>query len=264
VSEVIYLYGFVPAGSPAPPESVRGLEHGAVELVEAGGFLAAVGRLPAGEYTEETVQARLREVPWVADRAVAHERVVAWFVDHSEIVPARLLTLYSSEAALREAASADGDRVASLLERFRGQREWDLKVSYRPAELTRHLGEISAEVAELDGQIAAAAPGRRFLLARKREDVVRTELTRAARDAAAGLLEALRPHALDTLRLPAPGGEAELPVALNAALLVRTGDAPALRSAAAERTPSLEAHGFAVVLSGPWAPYRFMARAHDG
>jgi hypothetical protein len=248
VSEVIYLYGFVPAGSPAPPETVRGLEHGAVELLEAGAFLAAVGRLPAGEYTEETVQARLREVPWVADRAVAHERVVAWFVDHSEIVPARLLTLYSSESALREAAASDGRRVASLLERFRGQREWDLKVSYRPAELTRHLGEISTEVADLDRQIAAATPGKRFLLARKREDVVRTELSRAARDAAAALLDALRPHALETIQLPAPGGEAELPVALNAA---------------GERTPSLEAQGFVVVLSGPWAPYRFMARAHD-
>jgi hypothetical protein len=263
VSRVLYLYGFVPESAQLPPDSLRGVDDAAVELLDGPGFCSAVARLEAEAYQPEHVEAQFQEVAWVADRAVAHERVVAWFVDHAEIVPARLLTLYSSEQALAETARSERDRVLDLLQRFRGLREWDLKISYKPSELKRHLGELSTEVAELDRQIEQAAPGKRFLLTRKREDVLRTELTRAARTAAAAYLDDLRGHARDVIRLPATATEAELPIALNVALLVAGQDAESLRQRAATQREELEARGFVVALSGPWAPYRFMGKSDE-
>jgi hypothetical protein len=263
VTTILYLYGFVPEASPQPDPTLHGLDGTAIELLSGPGFRCVVSRLAAEEYTPETVEARLREVPWVAERAVAHERVVAWFVDHTDIVPARLLTLYSSEAVLEEAAVSERERIAGLLRRFAGLREWDLKVSYHAEALSGHIAELSASVAELDRDIEAAAPGRRFLLSRKREDLVRTELARAARTQAASLLEELRTHARDVVRLGGTSAEVELPVALNAALLVAAGDTATLRQAAARLRPQLEAQGFVVSLSGPWAPYRFMSGGND-
>ena len=76
-----------------------------------------ISRVPGGEYAPAAVESRLRDPTWVADHGVRHERVIAWFVDHAQILPARLLSLYSSPAALAEAAAGQAARIAGELDR---------------------------------------------------------------------------------------------------------------------------------------------------
>lgn len=70
-------------------------------------------------------------------------------------------------------------------------REWDLKISYREAELIQHAGMLSDVVRELDDRIAAATPGRQYLLAKKRDELMRDEITRIARAHARAVLDDL-------------------------------------------------------------------------
>ena len=258
VSDVVYLYGFVPLAAPAPPAALAGLEGRAVERLELDGLAAIVSDLPGDGYTADAVDARLADLQWVAERGLAHERVVAWFVDHAEIVPVSLLTLYSSREALRAALAPRAGAVQAQLERLRGRREWDLKVACHREELARHAGEVAPEVHALDAEIAAAAPGRRFLLERKREDLVKRELGSAARHVAQQFLDEVRPHAEAVVPLTLPPTAAELPVVLAAALLVPREREEELRTLVGMRARELELLGFSVELTGPWAAYRFL------
>lgn len=264
MSDVIYLYGFVPAGAPTPPAGLTGLEDRAVALVEAGGVQAVVSELPGEGYSAQHIEALLQDLPWVAERGLAHERVVAWFVDAAEILPAPLFTLYSSRAALVQAVGARGAEVRAQLERLSGRREWDLKVGYRRDELERHAGTVSEEVRALDAEIAEAAPGRRFLLERKRAEVVKRELGAAARAVAQQLLEEVRPLAEAAVALSPPRDAAELPVLLAAALLLRREAEPDARLLVQQRADALARLGFSVEFTGPWAPYRFLEAATAG
>ena len=178
-------------------------------------------------------------------------------MDHSAIVPSRLLTLFSSEPALR-AAVKDHAGIRRDLERFAAAREWDLKVSWDPARLAEHLGEVSEEIGALDRQIADATPGRRFLLERKRRDAVRTEGRATARRLAGELLERLRAFAQSDVGLPPPPDES--PVVLNVALLVPKERERDMLEAAAPSIARLEGLGITAALTGPWAPYRFTER----
>lgn len=258
VSDVVYLYGFVPAHAPPPPPTLAGLEGRAVERVELDGLTAIVSELPAALYTADRINARLDDLQWVAERGLAHEHVVAWFVDHGEIIPASLFTLYSSRAALLDALRPRREAVQSQLERLGGRREWDLKVAYHREELVRHAASVSGEVRALDEAIAAAAPGKRFLLERKRDDLVKRELGAAARDVAGQLLEEAKAHVEDVVPLTLPRTAAELPVVLAAALLVPREREEALRVLVEQRATALERIGFSVELTGPWAAYRFL------
>lgn len=259
MSELIYLYGFVPADVRLPTGGLAGVADAGVDSLPLAGFAAAVSRLPVAEFGAEALEARLRDLPWVAEQGLAHERVVAWFVDHAEILPAPLFTLYSSPELLQAEAASRAGEVERALGDFAGLREWDLKVTYLPARLAEHLGELSPEVAELDRRIAQASPGTRFLLERKRDALARTETARAARESAAGLLEALAPLAERSLRLPLAQTDGSGPVALNSALLVRRDREAALATEFAARRAELERLGIAAAFSGPWAPYRFVA-----
>jgi hypothetical protein len=264
VSEVLYLYGFVPAEREAPPAELVGMEDGAVEIEPLAGFSAAFTHVPADPYGAEALESLLSDLRWVADRGLTHERVVAWFVDRGPIVPAPLFTLYSTAESMRRAVEDHAVTIREQLRRFEGVREWDLKVAWDAVALERHAAAVSDDVRALDEDIAAAAPGRRYLLERKRASLLADELSRAARRIAGELLEEVRAFAGDAVTLPATGAAGELPVVLRAALLVPTEEEEAFARHLSARREELGAIGVSVHFSGPWAPYRFVEGAHGG
>lgn len=260
MNAVVYLYGFVPAAAEPPPAAFTGVAERAVQLLDVADFQVAISYVPADAYAGEAVEVRLQDLGWVGEQGLAHERVVAWFVDHGHIVPAPLLTLYSSADALTTAAWSRAAEISSQLRRFEGMREWDLKVAYRAPDLARHAGQLSAEIRTLDEQIAEATPGRRFLLEKKRSDLVRNAIGDLARERATGFMEEVRRHAADLVVLPIPRATHELPVVLHAALLVRAAEELRLADEVARRAADLDGIGMSVQFSGPWAPYRFLER----
>lgn len=262
---VLYLYGFVPPRSPSPPGDLPGVAERPVELVDVGFCRAAVTRLPAGAYASATVESRLQDLEWVARHGLAHERVVTWFVDEAWILPARLLTLYSSAGSLREEAASRRAEIADALEEMEGLYEWDLKISYDAARLQEHLGELSDEIAALEDEIAGTSPGRGYLLGRVKEEKARDRAGRAARRVAEGTLDALREHSVDAVVLELTGESDDLPVVLGAALLARPEAEDRLRREIRDRSGKYRGKGIEIAFSGPWAPYRFLeARSGSG
>lgn len=258
MSQVVYLYGFVPPDTPLPPPDVAGVAGAPVRLVDLGVVRAAVADLPASVYAAPLVESRLQDLAWVGEQGMAHERVVVWFSDHSDILPARLLSLYSGDDALRTALAGRIDAIAATLRTLSGRREWNLKVAYDADELARHGAEISADLRQMEERIAAATPGRRYLLERQRADMVKQEVSRAGRSLARELLDALREHAADVRELPLTDSDENGTVVLNAALLVERSAEQALRARAADRYSHYTGLGLIISFSGPWAPYRFV------
>jgi hypothetical protein len=181
MNDVVYLYGFVPPGGPLPPAALTGIGDAPVELVAGDGVDAVISRLPGHTFSAATVEARLEDLAWVGEQGLAHERVVLWFVDSHRILPARLFTLFSGDAALRDALAARAPAVRAALDRVGDRREWNLKVSYDPETLVRHAGEVSEVLRALDEEMAAAPPGRRYLMQRKRDSLARDEVGRRRR-----------------------------------------------------------------------------------
>ncbi|HSJ23372.1 MAG TPA: GvpL/GvpF family gas vesicle protein [Longimicrobiales bacterium] len=259
MSDVVYLYGFVPAGTLAPPQELAGIGAAPVTLLELGPVNAAVSLLPATDFDAASVEARLQDVAWVGEQGLAHERVVLWFVDHHRILPARLFSLYTSADALRQALESQAGRLAGMLADLGDRREWNLKVACDPGEMARHAPEVSEQVAALDAEIATAPPGRRYLMQRQRTDLVRDEVGRAGRRLADELLAELGAHADEVRTLPLASVDAEAgTVLLNAALLVRRDREQDLQTAAEAAVARLRPLGVRASFSGPWAAYRFL------
>lgn len=264
MSELVYLYGFVPPGSPAPGD-LAGIAEAPVAVVDSGvpAFRAVVSSLPATDWSADVLDGRLKDLRWVAARGLEHERVVAWFVDHAEILPASLFTLYTGEPALHAAVAGRGELIAQQLDHFRGLREWDLKVGYDADTLTVHAGALSDEIRAFDAELETAPPGRRYLLEKKRAVLVAAQLTDVARREAIALLDRLEPVAREVRTLPLPRTDRDLPVVLHAALLLDRQAAPAVSDRVTGRGEELRRVGISVDWSGPWAPYRFLRHADD-
>jgi hypothetical protein len=258
-SELIYLYGFLGADAPEPAATeLDGMAGAAVRVHEAAGLRVAISAVPEDDYSVGRIEGQLDDLDWVARQGLAHERVVSWFVDHGDIVPVALFTLYSGLDALERDMAGRGPQARGHLERLAGQREWDLKLVCDAGRATAALAEASPAMRELDAEIAGAAPGRRFLLERKRQALARDELRRVTSERADALLEALAAHANAVVRLTIPRTTEELPLLLHAALLVPRANESALAHTLDAVLTPLEPLGFAASLTGPWAPYRFV------
>lgn len=256
MSELCYLYGFVPLGTAPPPRALSGIDGGAVSLVDAGPVVAVTSSVRGAEFNADAMSDRMQDLNWVGARGLEHERVVAWFVDHAEILPVSLFTLFSSPDAMLRDATARAVTIREQLDRLHDKREWDLKVSWDERELVKHAGDIVQSIRDIDAEIESASAGKKFLLERKRADLLKRDLANAARDRARGLLEELARHARRVVALPIPRTEG-LPVVLNAALLVERGEESALQNVAATRAAELALIGMTVQFTGPWAAYRF-------
>lgn len=260
MSELVYLYGYIPAGAGAEDlPGLRGVADRLVELVPCGEALAVVSRVPGDEYQADRIEARLTDMAWLGDHGMAHERVVAALVDRGTVLPMRLFTLFSSLDALRAECATRAEWLRDSLARLHGLRQWDLKVAYDSDRMLAVIGETSDEVAAIDAELAAAMPGRKYLLQRRRDDVARAAVRKAVASLGDEILASLSPAAADVKRVPPPSSAepGELPVILSAALLVSRDEEPRLRELLAAESERLSARGVSIACSGPWAAYRF-------
>ena len=263
MTDLVYLYGFVPALVRTPTEPVTGMGGRPVEVLELNELSAVISKVPVAEFSRDRVELGLQDLAWVAEQGIAHERVVAFFVDQAQILPASLFTLYSTEHALRSAVAAQHEALVAELHRLTGVREWNLKVSYDAGVLSRELGRFSDAVQTLDGEIQQAAPGRRFLLEKKRAELAKSEVLRAAREEAERIVERIKPLCVETRALPLPQSKEALPVVLHAALLVEREREESVVAELEGESAALGASGVALSFSGPWAPYRFARHGSD-
>lgn len=259
---LVYLYGVVPAAAPAPPESLGGIDEASVRLVRAGGIAGIVSTVAADAYREDALDARLSDVAWVGQRAVEHERVLTWFVDRTTVVPSAPFSLHASDARLRDRLAEQSARMEQALARLQGHQEMGIRIWRDEARFAEHLDRQSSMLADLQRDMAAATPGRRYLLQKKLEAARTEEATRATDMLVRQADEELRTVAADACWLaipPAEGGARPRTLVLHAAYLVPATSQAAFsdivqRIAAAQRSAGLDWE-----YTGPWPAYHFVA-----
>jgi hypothetical protein len=213
-----------------------------------------VGDAPLPAYSGEEIERRLTDLAWVSDRAVAHERVVAYFAALGPVVPMKLFTLFASAERAVETLRAERERLARVLAKVAGAAEWGVRVHF-----DAHRGRRAAEPAT---SAAAGEPvsGRDFL--RRKKAAQEAARNRAGETSAAveTAFDALSHHAAEARRrepMSPMSPESGPRLLLDAAFLVsteRTDEFERAVQAAAER---LAASACEVTLTGPWPPYSF-------
>jgi len=246
-----YVYCLVRSARPPSLRAVpRALPGGArVRLLDAGGGLwAVVTHLPERGYGETSLADGLKDLDWVARRALAHEAVVEHFLRAPAVLPMKLFTLFNSDERALAHISGERRRLDRVLARPDLQLEHGLRLTLDEGTKTVR------RVARKTGSESGAA-----YLARKRDLIEgnREHLARARRDANR-VYRAMAREATAARRRPeterAPGST----LLVDAAFLVSTRRMRAFRAALRRQSRELGSSGVRMALTGPWPPYHFV------
>lgn len=252
--ELRYLYAVANARakSAIATADLRGIEGSRVEAVVEGGLLGATSIVPATDYEEGPLNERLQDLEWLAPRAASHQEVNGRLLDLADaVVPLAFGAIYRGTDGVRELLRTRADDFADRLRAVEGRAEWIISIEREGSK-----APPGDAVRALDAEIAAAPPGRAFLLGKRRDEVVREE--RRMRDVAIAeeawaTIEAIaeRVYREQLIDDPIAAAVARFSVLAPRVREVELGDVVRRLGA----TGTLQ--GYRVRLSGPWPAYRF-------
>jgi len=249
-----YLYAVASANAKAAiaAANLLGIEGGRVEGIVEGRLLGVTSAVPASSYEEEPLNERMQDLEWLAPRAASHQEVNGKLLELADaVVPLAFGAIYRDLAGVRALLRTRADDFADRLRAVEGRAEWIVSIE-RDGSGVPTGGAVSA----LDAEIAAAPPGRAFLLGKRRDEVIREE--RRTRDAAVAeetwaKIEAVaeRVYREPLIEDPTVVAIARFSVLLHRDREVELGDV--VRRVGA----SGASEGYRLRLSGPWPAYRF-------
>jgi hypothetical protein len=252
--ELRYLYAVASAraGAPIAAANLRGIDGGRVEGIVEGRLLGATSSVPASDYEEAPLNQRLQDLEWLAPRAASHQDVNGKLLELTDaVIPLAFGAIYRDAEGVRELLRTRADDFADRLRAVEGRAEWVVSIE-RDGSAAATGGAARA----LDAKIAAAPPGRAFLLGKRRDEVIRED--RRTRDAAVAeetwmTIEAIaeRVYREPLIEDPTIAAIARFSVLARRDREVELGDV--VRRLGASGT----SEGYRVRLSGPWPAYRF-------
>jgi len=208
--------------------------------------------VPASDYEEGPLNERLQDLEWLAPRAASHQEVNGRLLELAgAVIPLAFGAIYRDREGVRELLRVRAGDLAERLRAVEGRAEWIISI-----EREGSAAPTGGAVRALDDEIAAAAPGRAFLLGKRRDEVIREE--RRARDAAVAeetwtSIEAIaeRVYREPLIDDPAAAAIARFSVLARRDREVELGDV--VRRLGGTGV----SEGYRVRLSGPWPAYRF-------
>ncbi|MEU4211013.1 GvpL/GvpF family gas vesicle protein [Streptomyces sp. NPDC026206] len=260
-AEQLYLYIYaVTRDSDAVTDAldnVTGVAGEPVGGVRHLGLMALAGPVPAADYGEGRLPARLENLDRLEQIARAHQRVIDTVTATGPcVLPLRLATVFHDEAGVRTMLESRRSLLGSALDRLDGRTEWGVKVHALPADAP----PAPAPGGPRTGAPRAAMSGRDYLRRRVTERHAHEKEARRVEEAARGVHATLAALAEETRLYPPQNPELSRHPGhniLNAAYLVRHADGPRFTSAVGELADRAPGDGIRVELTGPWAPYSF-------
>ena len=252
--ELRYLYAVANANAEGAiaAANLRGIDGGRVEAIVEGDLLGATSPVLASEYEEEPLNERLQDLEWLAPRAASHQEVNGRLLELANaVIPLSFGAIYRDADGVRELLRTRADDFADRLRAVEGRAEWIVSI-----EREGSAAPTGGAVGALDAEIATAAPGRAFLLGKRRDEVIREE--RRIRDAAVaeeawGTIEAIaeRVYREPLIEDPTAAAIARFSVLAHRDREIELSDVVRRLGA------SGASEGYRVRLSGPWPAYRF-------
>jgi hypothetical protein len=238
----LYLYGITQKKVSLDPGVVGVDGIASIEPIECEGLVCWISRVDKDEFADN-LASKLENLDWLAETSMRHQQVASAIAEHTEILPARLGTIFLTLSSLETDVRKNKRVLEADFARVKDSAEWGVKVF-----AVRTKPELPAEARKSGKEYLKAKAAMLQKPAGKEPD---SEIEKFA--------EALTKIAVST----ADGGQisgAQRGLKWQISLLVKRGDRKKLDALLAKYSGEWS-DVRRIELTGPWPPYSFVTRA---
>jgi hypothetical protein len=238
----LYLYGITQKKVSLAPGVVGVGGSASIEPIECEGLVCWISRVDKGEFADN-LASKVENLDWLAETSMRHQQVASAIAEHTEILPARLATVFLTLSSLETDVRKNKRVLETDFARVKDSEEWGVKVF---AVTTKP--ELPAEARKSGKEYLKAKAAMLQKPAGKEPD---SEIEKFA--------EALTKIAVST----ADGGQisgAQRGLKWQISLLLKRDDREKL-DGLLKKYSGEWAEVRRIELTGPWPPYSFVTRA---
>ncbi len=258
IHNLIYVYCL----ANSPPELDASTESRELKSFKYDGFYVVVKLVSEDEYDEENFKRNLSNIHWVETNARTHISVINSIMEHQTVIPFKFGTIFQTEERIQKCLLEYSDSLHENFKYIHAKEEWSVKVYCDRKALCSQIDELSEETAALETQIMASAPGKAFLLKRKKTEMIENEMDRLCKEYGQTYYEHFNSlseaNSLINM-LPKEFTGRQDTMILNATFLVRKNKVAELLNAIEVMKGNDEQSSFFIEASGPWPPFSFIS-----
>src|SRR3989338_6706478 len=125
-SKALYVYGIVSNREEIP--TVWMDPKASLHLFPYQEIAALVSEVDLGEFGESALTQNLKNLEWVKEQVLAHEKVLEKVMDSQTVVPMKFGAIFTSEERLVKVLADSYEEFLELLEKLEGRLEWAVKI----------------------------------------------------------------------------------------------------------------------------------------
>ena len=264
MNELLYLYCVTKDKPPSCDFADLGIN---VYPIYFQGIYALVSSVSPDDFSEDNLKKHLTNMSWVEKNIRLHEKIIEEIMKDQAVLPFKFGTIFESEANVEKLLKVNNIEFKAVLDHLAGKEEWGLKVYCNSGYFKDALCAGNERIAEIDKEITAAGKGKAYFLKKKKDEIIKDVINEKISEYTKDCFERLKVTAVDTKInniLPKEVTEKQEDMVLNAAFLINKERLKGFVNVLAYLKTKYLNKGLILDCTGPWPPYNFCQKAHDG
>ena len=231
------------------------------------GTYAIVSSVSPDDFNEDNLKKHLADMGWVEKNIRLHEKVIEEIMKGQVVLPFKFGTVFENEANVEKLLKTNGLEFKAVLASLDGKEEWGLKIYCNSEYFKDALCRGNERITEIDKEILAAGKGKAFFLKKKKDEIIKDVINEKISEYTKDCFERLKVTAVDTKInniLPKEVTEKQEDMVLNTAFLINKERLKGFVNVLAYLKTKYLNKGLILDCTGPWPPYNFCQKAHDG
>ncbi|MEH7084575.1 GvpL/GvpF family gas vesicle protein [Neobacillus drentensis] len=177
-TDYLYLYGVILTEEirTSVIPNILGIDEKVATTKIYKDLAAVITPVNAQNFSQEQIDLQLKDADWLKEKAFHHHEVISIIHQHFTVLPMSFCTIFQNESNLESLLVDQYDVIYQKLLTLKDKQEWNLKVFCNHEKALSFVLQHNDEVLDLRAQLASMPKGKQFLMKKKLEHLISSQL----------------------------------------------------------------------------------------
>jgi Gas vesicle synthesis protein GvpL/GvpF len=267
-TDFLYMYGVILAEELQKLEvpTIMGIDQNPTTIKIFKNLAAIITPINAQKFSQQQIDLKLKDAEWLKEKAFHHHQCITIIHQNFTVLPMSFCTIFQNESNLESLLNDQYDVLLQKLTINKDKQEFNLKLFCNTEKALSYVLGHNTSVIDLRGKLASMPKGKQFLMKKKLEHLIASELEEEQSRWWQDINQQLKSVVTDANLRRNWGREVterKDEMIVNCDFLIDENKSEQFLNKIEDIEKSLEELGCTFHVTGPWPPYHFSKMAKE-